>query len=993
MSSKYAYCVAAVAVILLTASLQAQSSYADQNYKRGVELFEAQKFAAAAAELQKAQERDPNSSLSMQIEYMLAMCAVENSDRRAEEILSEFIAKYPNSIYHNDIRISMAEIKYERADYDGAQRDFLTVNPFELSRDRLNSYNFKAGHTLFMLNQDDKAYTYLRQVDSNSEFGPHSTYYINYIDYVNGNYEAAKKGFSTLLANESYTPIIPFYLLQIEFLQDNYSYVVENGDKLIAAAKPPRNIEIMRLVSESWYHLKDYRRALAYMEAYQSGGGQIEREENYIIGYSNYMEGDYRAAADALSQACAADDDLSQNASYHLADSYLKLGDKLSAMKSFSIASAGNSSPAIKEDALFNYGKLQYELGGSVFNEAINILQRYIEEYPKSPRVDQAREYLLAAYYNSRNYEAAYQAIEQIPNPDNNVKTAMQKITYFRALEHLKQGEIDMADKLLALSMQNRFNPKYTALTTFWQGEILFRRGKFKEAIPLFNSYIRLSPESEPEHPMAYYNMAYCNFNLKRWSEATAAYNKFISLYRTKDNFTADAYNRLGDIAYAERSFWRAIELYDDAVKQSTPERYYAAYQRAMVLGMINRPQRKIESLQRIITENKGEYVGDAMYELGRTYTSQEQFSEAASALKDFVSKYPNSPKTISAIADLGLIYQNLGDSEQALRYYKMAVTKSPSSPQGRDALEGIKGIYVDMNDVDGYFSFARSTGIETDKMLIEKDSLSFAAAQKIYLSGSSERGSAAMTTYLKNYPNGTYRAAALFYGGECAQRANDLVQAENLFTELTQMYYNDYTVQGLERLSALLYQDKRYQDAGAAYKKLSETATNPVVIVAALQGAVKCAVEVGDTQNIIAVANHAIASPFADHNTLRTARFAKANALKTEGSSEEAISLYKVLSSETTSVEGAESAYNVIEYQFTSGDSKAAEDLVMSFSDSNSPHSYWVGKAFIILGDIYAQKGDSFQARATYQSIIDGYTPLDDGVVDQAKERIKGLK
>lgn len=39
---------------------------------------------------------------------------------------------------------------------------------------------------------------------------------------------------------------------------------------------------------------------------------------------------------------------------------------------------------AIAEDALFNYGKLQYELGGGLFNEAIHVLNRYIAQYPTS---------------------------------------------------------------------------------------------------------------------------------------------------------------------------------------------------------------------------------------------------------------------------------------------------------------------------------------------------------------------------------------------------------------------------------------------------------------------------------------------------------------------------------------------------------------------------------------------------------------------------------
>ena len=56
------------------------------------------------------------------------------------------------------------------------------------------------------------------------------------------------------------------------------------------------------------------------------------------------------------------------------------------------------------------------------------------------------------------------------------------------------------------------------------------------------------------------------------------------------------------------------------------------------------------------------------------------------------------------------------------------------------------------------------------------------------------------------------------------------------------------------------------------------------------------------------------------------------------------------------------------------------------------SPRAYWLARAFLVLGDVYVNKGDTFQARATYQSIADGYSPADDGIVEAAKERIQTL-
>ena len=51
------------------------------------------------------------------------------------------------------------------------------------------------------------------------------------------------------------------------------------------------------------------------------------------------------------------------------------------------------------------------------------------------------------------------------------------------------------------------------------------------------------------------------------------------------------------------------------------------------------------------------------------------------------------------------------------------------------------------------------------------------------------------------------------------------------------------------------------------------------------------------------------------------------------------------------------------------------------------------MAKAYLLLGDLYLKKGDHFQARATYQSVVDGYSPADDGIVDEAKAKIAKME
>lgn len=51
--------------------------------------------------------------------------------------------------------------------------------------------------------------------------------------------------------------------------------------------------------------------------------------------------------------------------------------------------------------------------------------------------------------------------------------------------------------------------------------------------------------------------------------------------------------------------------------------------------------------------------------------------------------------------------------------------------------MQSIREIYVSEGDVDAYFDYAAKAGVESDLTALSRDSLSFAAAQKLYLGGS----------------------------------------------------------------------------------------------------------------------------------------------------------------------------------------------------------------------------------------------------------------
>ena len=305
--------------------------------------------------------------------------------------------------------------------------------------------------------------------------------------------------------------------------------------------------------------------------------------------------------------------------------------------------------------------------------------------------------------------------------------------------------------------------------------------------------------------------------------------------------------------------------------------------------------------------------------------------------------------------------------------------------------MQSIREIYVSQGDADAYFDYAAKAGLESDLTALSRDSLSFAAAQKLYLDGQQEAAAKSLRSYVQSYPKGYYLTDALYYLSDCYLRSGERGEAIETLTALADRGTTQYTVAVLEKLSEMTYADERWDEAASAYRRLYDAAPTKTGREEAMKGYVRATVAGGDGAKIAAMAADVCGHDDAGAAALREAKYAWAGQLRAEGRCDEAVKLYRELAKDVRTKEGSEAAYYVIESTFGSGDMDKTEKEVFAFSE-REPQAYWLAKAFILLGDVYVKKGDNFQARATWQSVADGYSPADDGIVDEAKARIAKL-
>jgi hypothetical protein len=91
----------------------------------------------------------------------------------------------------------------------------------------------------------------------------------------------------------------------------------------------------------------------------------------------------------------------------------------------------------------------------------------------------------------------------------------------------------------------------------------------------------------------------------------------------------------------------------------------------------------------------------------------------------------------------------------------------------------------------------------------------------------------------------------------------------------------------------------------------------------------------------------------------------------------------------------GAEAAYLLIVDSYDRGEFVDVENKVYAFADSGSEQTYWLAKSFVILCDSFVERGELKQARATFESVKEGYSSesADDDVLSSIELRLTKLE
>ncbi|MFW5755165.1 MAG: tetratricopeptide repeat protein, partial [Tangfeifania sp.] len=689
-------------------------------------------------------------------------------------------------------------------------------------------------------------------------------------------------------------------------------------------------------------------------------------------------------------------DEMTQNAYYHLADAYINLDEKEKARVAFEAASEFDFNERIKEDALFNYAKLTYELSYSPFNETIKAFDRYIELYPNSERNSEAYRYLTEVFMVTRNYQDAISSIEKIENKTPSILRAYQRVTFYRGLELFNNLAYSQAIDFFNMSLDHgNHGRELKARALYWKAEALYRLGDYNSSVTAYTEFLRTPGAfSLSEFRDAEYNLGYAYFKLEDYRSAASHFRNYINSNEgRRSEKMADAYNRVGDYYFLNTDYSLAIQNYQKSFEMRIFEADYALYQIAFCQGLQRNQQAKINALERLLSGfPDSDYVDDALFELGRANERLEKYAAASENYREILDNHPESNFYRKALLQLGLINFNNGDFNQALTLYKEVVEEFPGTPEAQTALSGIRNSYVEMNNVDAYFAYTRQLGEGINVTTSEQDSLTYMAAERLYMS-EDDRAIPQLENYLDQFPNGSFATNAHFYLAEYFYEQGNFSEANEHYTYVARKPVNIFSEQALSRASELTFNAGKFNEALELFNKLESVANSKWNSLKAYTGQMRCNFELENYQAAIEAARKVKNSDVVNEAWKREASFISGKSYYLTENQQAALETLKSVATDTKLEQGAEAKFLVSEIYYNNGQMQEAEEEIMDFISKGTPYQFWLGKAFLLLADIYLDRGDDFQAKHTLRSLLENYSADNDGVKQRAREKMAAIE
>jgi tetratricopeptide (TPR) repeat protein len=983
---------------------QRTAIYADKDapYKAALELFDKKQFASAQKYFSDYAQGSNPSLLKADATFYSAACAIELFHKDGEWQMRRFIELYPESPKSNSAWFYLGKSNFKKRKYKETIEFFEKVDMYQLDKEHLAELYFKRGYSYLSTDNKEKAKADFYEIkDVDNKYAHPANYYYSHISYTEKNYEIALSGFKRLIGNETFGGVVPYYITQIYFIEGKYDIVVKEAPLLLNdSTNVQKADEINRMIGESYFNMKEYANAIPFLKKTSLGSNT---QGNYALGYCYYKINDCASALSHFEKATLDKDSIAQNAWYHMADCYIKSGNKLKAKNAFYSAYVNDYNTKITEDALFSFAKLSYELDFSPYNDAVRAFSKYLKEYPTSSHKEDVYTFLLNVYSTTKNYDQAIKSIEAMETIDPILKVTYQKLNYFKGVELFNNSEYQTAEKQFKKALTLNSDPKLNGLCQYWLAEISYLRKDYTTAIDGWKKFQVMNGATQlKEYNVSNYALGYAYFQRKErsanrdkddYANANISFRKFLlSNPIEEENKVTDATIRVADCYFMTLDYSQASEYYKKAIEFNKIDVDYSLYQKALCDGLNKKYNEKIIELGKIESRYpNSNYLSAALNEIADTYYKNLKDEENAILYYNRILKnYPNSSFAANCYAQLGYIYYGRKQDDKALEYFDKFVRSDNKSDAAKEVLESIKKIYTEKGKIDEMENYFSSIGNPLSENELEKKTYD-AAYDAFYNQKSCDLSLPLWDSYITKFPNGKYITEAQFNAAECYYNKNQFEKALGGYLFVIRKGRNLNSEMAYAKAAYLYYKDKKYNEALPLYQQLQDIAETPSNKSAGRFGAMRSAFYLNNYETALRECNKVLNTEKLTPQQQSEAKYIKAKSLFETNSLDDALIEFRAMVKSAKNVTGAEAYYHIALIQYKKQDYKEVEKTINKLVSYEYNNDHWNNKGMLLMADAYIAKGDLADAQVILETVIDS-KPKEE-YLEEAVKKLEAIK
>ena len=960
-------------ILLIVFSLDAQ----EQNLDIGKRYLHLQQYTLAQASF-----LDHLSTESTDLDeaiYWIGFCSYKLSDPDGKFWYSRLLSDYKSSPYLQDAIRDLAFIYFKEKDYLNTEILLSQIYRQSLKDDE---FQFKFAYSLFVNGKYDDAKYYFNNIKDNpGKYQSLSLYYYAHISYTKKLYRTSLSNFKLLKKDKKFGKIIPYYITQIYFHQQRYSDLIKYAVPILNSVIDSRKAETLRFISESYFQISDYENAEKYLKDYIESTEVINIHDYFQLGQINIFLEDYTEAILYFQKIDNVSDSLMQYSSYYLGESYIKTNQKSFALQAFKKAASYDSDFNIKEESLYNYFKLSYELDLPYSNlneimmqmDTLNFLKYKLE----------LKRLMINIFQTTSQYQEAFDFLKDNHILNEDEKETLQRLSYYIAVAHYNNGNYINALSMFEYSRKYPENMEIEAMSIYSIADCYYNLNKYSISIDYYNDFLKLpSNFLFDKVANARYNLAYSYFKSDNYPKSIKYFRKAVNSDLDELRLN-DAYLRLGDSYYMLSDFRRSRDNYINASNISILDKDYALYQQSKCSGFLS----DYESQEKLLLSITREF-GNSIYkirsfiDLANLYKSIKRYDRALEYYDTILLNAKNIDIISSTKFNKSLIYFNQGKVQESVNIMKDVILNYPNTRAFNESQILIKDAYIKLGNAEKYIEFVSSIP-DINLTQAYKDSITFQVALNNYKQEEYSKSIKNLEKYIDNFGNkAIFIDDANFYLAESYWNINDTANAIISYKKVMGYSSIDHLEISLLKLARVYYEDQDFVSSNIYYQRIDTMASGNDLkresIIRLMLG-----YETRDISLAVNYADRVLLLQKNDNRIIARAKIIIARSDFDQGNYGRAAKLCDDIVKITMNKDGTEAMYMKAYFMYLEERYQETEDLIFLMADQYSSN-HWIAKSFILLADVYMKLDNYYQAKATLESVIENHDGED--VINQAR-------